>query len=58
MPTEIKVSARDKEEELTYRSVESSIDKMERAIHFFQNVHPLLNTGHSLLSAYDKLYGE
>lgn len=32
--------------------------KMDRAIHFFKNVHPLLNTGHSLNSAYDKLYND
>jgi len=58
MPFEIKVTARDKDEELEYRSVYANINRMERAIHFFQNVHPLLNTGHSLQSAYEKLYNE
>jgi len=57
-PIERMVMARNKEEFVEYQSVYGNINRMERAIDFFKKVHPLLNTGHSLESAYEKLYNE
>jgi hypothetical protein len=58
MPVERKISARNRDEDTEYKSLYANNNRMQRAIDFFKRVNPLLNTGHSLESAYEKLYNE